>query len=147
MRKGAERKDGQEEEWLKIDWLQSMPKHFVKCCIFLLPTQTWRRQFCNSSRAILCGLRSNALWWMGSKWEGGHSSTLTALCLDSVDKSKTRGNYLPLVTHSRSKRRTIANYSLFYLSASIRNESGAVGFISEGGLNLHSEMPVHLCSL
>lgn len=68
-------------ERLKIDWLQSVSKHFVYWCIYLLPTQAWRRQFCHSGTDVPCGLGSNVLWWMGSRWEGGHSSMLSVSLL------------------------------------------------------------------
>lgn len=68
-------------ERLKIDWLQSVSKHFVYRCIYLLPTQAWRRQFCHSGTDVPRGLGSNVLWWIGSRWEGGHSSMLSASLL------------------------------------------------------------------
>lgn len=130
-------------ERLKIDWLQSVSKHFVYWCIYLLPTQAWRRQFCHSGTDVPCGLGSNVLWWMGSRWEGGHSSMLSAsrlrLCWLSLRPGATSTSH-PFWMQRKGSSRLLH----LLLSASTSSESGTVEITSEDGLNLHLDMSVCL---
>lgn len=112
MRKGAGQKD-RDKEGLKIDWLQSVSKHVVKCCIFPLPTQAPRRWFCKSGTAIPCGLGSNVLWWMGTQWEGGHSSVPSASLV--LIEPMTWGNFLPQCNLSESKRKLVGNSAQLFI--------------------------------